>query len=695
MKKNMELVNTESVCHVFATSFQNALHDLLNIDSTVATPTQHTVEQFNGSDDLYFTLLFTGQVYGEFIVSLKKQAAVDILSLGQADDHSCYLRSREQIIDSFKEVINIASGKAISFLKKTYPELTITPPKALEGYLDIVGYKFQKQEIIHPSGVISCYMYIDYMRLDIVKILEKNKNLLNEEHQKQEELKRLNTAKSEFLANMSHELRTPLNGMIGMLDVLKTSHLSDVQREQFDLIYNSGEFLLSLISEILEFSKIESGKLEIEKKPFSLRCAIDSVAESLAVAVYRKNLDFNVFISPEIEGLYNGDETRIKQVLINLIGNAIKFTPTGSISLTAKIDNDSILINVIDTGIGIPKSKIDKIFESFSQADVSDTRRYGGTGLGLTISKTIVNAMGGRIDVDSVEAEGSNFHIRIPLEKDSCTNPFYRKPLQPLKNMICYTSNEVLETTIKSYVKNILPEVDYFSSQTYQHGVLTKDDVVFIDVSHMHCFSKKVISDLLEEVKSSKANLVYLLRANELQKFDSLLLEHGVKNAHFMKLPISEKIIFDLLNDRSKSLDEDSKIIKIVDTINDPVDLKILVAEDNKINQIVISTMLSKLGYKTDVVENGKEVLNLLSSGQFYDVILMDCQMPVMDGYEATREIRKIDSTHGRHTHIIALTANAFKETKEMCFESGMDDFATKPIKLDVLKETLQRVSGS
>lgn len=675
MKNSTINVDLKEACSIYSYSIQKALQSLLDIkvDQRVEANSNVGLEE---QEDLYFSILFTGQVYGEFLIGLKKQTAIKMLGLGSEteNEQQSYWKNRQAVLDSFMEIINIAAGNTLVQLKKIFPELSITPPKAIEGRVLLSSYEIEKNQLVHNDGNLSCYIYIDYMKLEI--------------GEKQEELKRLNKAKGEFLANMSHELRTPLNGMIGMLDILKMSHMTSTQKEQFEVIYKSGEFLLSLISDILEFSKIESGKLEIENKPFNLREAIDTVVESLSTVVFARGLDFNIYIDSQIAGSYSGDETRLKQVLVNLIGNAVKFTPTGYVSVIAKvIQQDSIQIQVIDSGVGIPENKLDSIFGSFTQVDASDSRRYGGSGLGLTISKSIIIAMGGNISVKSEEAKGSEFTICLPLKK--LADPLVEsQKIQSIKNKTIWTlvESESLSNVLQSYLSCIHDENKIKSLQASEKCEFNEDDIFLIEFKYWQ--KHKALIEKMAE----KSYTIFITPPQDLESLNQVQLDLNLKNTHFLSLPITLGRLISVVSS-SAHLDVHEEGLRHQNNhlTSALAKSKVLVVEDNKVNQVVVTTMLKKLDYEVDVVSDGQQAVDLIEQKAKFDLIFMDCQMPVLNGYEATKAIRKIEAARSTYTPIIALTANALRETKEVCFESGMDDFATKPIKFETLKEVIRR----
>lgn len=679
MNQTSPTLNLKLSCTEYSSSIQKSLNDLLNIkvDSELKP---ESISQFDDSEDLYFSILFTGQVYGEFLFGLRKQTALDMLGIGYEPGQyeKTYWENRADILDAFKEVINMGAGQALKNLKVAYPDVSITPPKAIEGRITLSSYAIEQVKLTHRSGIMSCYVYIDYMKLDISETMEKNK--------------RLNQAKSEFLSNMSHELRTPLNGMIGMLDILKSSINSPVQKEQFQVIYHSGEFLLSLISDILEFSKIESGKLEIENRSFDLVQSVEKVIESLAPGVFSKGLDLHLQVCPKTAHRYLGDETRIKQILTNLIGNAIKFTPSGSITLSVYPDEtNNVVLKIKDTGIGIPKEKLATVFDSFSQVDVTDTRKYGGTGLGLTITKSIVAAMGGKITVESEEAIGTQFTVTIPLKVDHSVVSLPDQLIPNKDQIIVFSSKSEILESIKMVVESnqICSNLEIDSTIN-----LNEKSTLIVELKLWNKASEDTKSVLIEKIKKSNCYLLFLLEPNHLNQMTEFHQKNSIEKVFFLTLPLSNRKLKNTLIQRPTMIrfgaeNKDSQINPGANSKR-----RILVAEDNKINQVVIQTMIKKLGHEIHLVDNGLQAFKAIEDGSVFDLILMDCQMPHMDGYESTRKIREYETKVAKHTPIVALTANAFRETKEECFSCGMDDFATKPMTLDVLVKIIKDRTG-
>lgn len=695
MKHLVQAIDLKKSCSLYSSSVQQTLRDLLNIKVNNGSSAE-SVSQLENREDLYFSILFTGQIYGEFLFGLSKATALKMLGIDceATEVEQMYWKNRSEILDSFKEVINIAAGTTLAEFKSVFPELSITPPKAIEGHITLSSYDIGKVKLDHPGGSLSCYIYIDYMKLEIRNTIERDKKQIEEERAKQEELKRLNRAKSEFLSNMSHELRTPLNGIIGMLDILKGSTLSSIQKEQFDVIYRSGEFLLTLISDILEFSKIESGKLEIENKSFDLRKSIDSIAESLAAVVLGKGLDFNVQMDPSLSGRFLGDETRIKQVLVNLVGNAVKFTPTGAISILVNRTSDAkIEMQVHDTGIGIPAAKLNSIFGSFSQVDVSDNRKYGGTGLGLAISKAIVVAMGGDICVESTEAVGSKFTVRFPLAKDPSESTGVAATPITLGPVRVLTLSDVLFETIGLYTQSLSAKKHIERLVDLEAVQAQSDDIFLIEYKAWQRIRPDLIRRFLDEVISKNAYVVFMTLAKDLESLQANKDLQQLKRFHFMNYPVLSGRLAEVLSHKPNFISEEASKESFCQINPAPSTAKgkVLVVEDNLVNQVVIATMLKQLGYEVDIVDNGQKAVDLMSVKHEYQLIFMDCQMPVMNGYEATAAIRKLEQGKTARTPIIALTADAFRETKEDCFACGMDDFATKPLKFEVLKSVIKR----
>jgi len=496
-----------------------------------------------------------------------------------------------------------------------------------------------------------------------------------------------NEAKSLFLANMSHEIRTPLNGIVGFTEILRNTDLNQEQQEFLNIIEKSSENLLNIINNILDLSKIESNKIEIESIVFDTSAEFESSVETYAVAAAEKNIDLNFYMDPTISPKVKGDPTKIKEVLINLLSNAIKFTSYGGeISLEIKkIEDDTqslVYFAVSDNGIGMTKEQQSRVFEAFSQADVSVTRKYGGTGLGLTISSQFVELMGGKLELTSAKDQGTTFFFTIPLEEVASTEPNY---IHAFSDLTIGKYEQEVPTKLDSYLSRYFeyfgPDVKYF------HNISELKELNDLDLCKNYWVDiDKAEPNIVDAIKNLDKNKVIVI-ANVTSKNKIEALNLNQDNIIYKPITLTKlKSVF------SHSMEDGPKVEVATDTIATQFDAKILVTEDNVINQKLISRILEEHGITVSIANNGLESFEKRRNNHDFDLIFMDIQMPVMDGIEATHEILDYEEDEEiPHIPIVALTANALKGDRERFMSEGMDEYITKPIETSELLYILNK----
>ncbi len=573
-------------------------------------------------------------------------------------------------------------------------------------------YRFQKADgsyaFIFDRGVIVYSEKKQPLRwvgtMSDVSVIKEIETELRQAKEKAEESA---YAKSEFLANMSHEIRTPLNGILGMTELALESELTAEQRRYLEIIESSSETLLFIINDILDFSKIEAGKLELSPTAFSMRDEIPKGLQALGLKASEKNLEFIFTLQQNVPDLFIGDLQRLQQIITNLAGNAIKFTEKGEVMVRVQLqsavnDEATLHFTVSDTGIGIPDSKLASIFEVFTQADSSTSRRFGGTGLGLAISKKLAELMGGTIWAESKEGKGSSFHftIKLKLQAQHSQPRFIPAPVLDGIPVLVAQSNKSTRDYLQEVLKHfgmkptpvstgeqVLSELKKGMQQQLPYRVLVLDtdlpgildgfDVAGLIQQKDEIYDINIIILSMSQKASDRERFARLGVTDFLSKpfSQSDLLDH-IQNTLITGKPIAKEEYIDIKAATSPFLQNGQ--------------LKILLAEDNLVNQEVAKTMLCKMGHTVVIAGNGSEAVAAISK-EAYDLVLMDVQMPMANGYEATREIRAMEKQTGQHTPIIGLTANAMKGDQEKCLEAGMDDYMTKPIRL---KDLLAKTAG-
>ncbi len=573
-----------------------------------------------------------------------------------------------------------------------------------------VDYLYKPLDLEILKSKINAYIELFKHKEELEKTTEKLQRTVEELHAAKMMAEEATRAKSAFLASMSHEIRTPLNGIIGMADLgLMDEDLTPMQRERLEDIKNSGYTLLEIINDILDISKIEAEKLDLEEVEFSIRDVIEKVFKIISVHAQQKDIELIVDMSPDIPDIIIGDPLRLRQILTNLLSNAVKFTDKGTVKLTVELkdfveEQVRIYFAVEDTGIGIPKDEIPKLFEKYTQANTNTTRKHGGTGLGLNIAQMLVKLMGGKIEVESEPGKGSKFFFSLNMitgdQKTDLKKINLKKPVSEFKVLIADDLDESKDIMMKMFdfwgiAAKAVSDIKDVATEIKKEDF----DILFIDFSLNNLPVNQIINKIKEVKKEALDKIVFLTHVKASVELDKIRKQG---NFGFMMKPVLQNTLRNLLeSDTIQGFHEDAQILQTTgkkshkktkeEKPKEGNEKQILVAEDQVINRKIVLQLLAKKGYSAKAVENGKLALEAVTQNpDAYSLILMDVQMPEMDGFEATEKIREFEKEKGIHIPIIAMTAHAMKGDKEKCLAAGMDYYISKPVNPNILYQTIE-----
>lgn len=640
------------------------------------------------SDHMQELLLVFDQ---DYLIRFINQAACSSLGVNRADVVGMHIE------DFLKRVFEIDSEQIEEFRKN------LRMNQKVEGSLETRLHKDQALHIFehalrplvleHSSGYLLVFR-------DVTERWQTERFL----KQAKEEAEAGARAKSQFLAAMSHEIRTPMNAVIGMTSLLAETKLTAEQRDFVETIRLGGESLLTVINDILDFSKLDTDHLELDIHTFNLQRCVDDAVELTFNQASQKGLELISLIDPKVPRMVEGDATRIRQILVNLISNAIKFTDRGEVFVSVKLVKEGlVLFEVRDTGIGIPYDRVERLFKPFSQVDASTTRRFGGTGLGLVICKRLVDMMGGRIWVESMPGEGSLFSFEIPLKTGQPEPLILQENVEDSligKHVLVVDDHENNRRVLALMLRNWGMTSEVFSDSWEALKRLQREhyfDLCILDYQ-MPGLDGVMLADAIKEIKAADAIPIILLSSAGSQELTSLRQKNIFTQV--VNKPLRQSRLYNILVEvlanqpqrPSKHLPQPP--IRLDQHLAEKVPLRILVAEDNAVNQRLALLILQKMGYRADAVADGMEVLQALER-QAYDIIFMDVQMPILDGLETTKRIHQNWQQLERRPRIIAMTANAMPDDHKQCLLAGMDDYLSKPIRLEQVQTMLEKWGGA